>query len=247
MPGWLEAGLWGWLAGSALLLGAVVGLRASLPRWVIADLLAFGAGTLISALAFDVLEEAYDLGGLGPAVVGFVVGALLYLVGQALLARFAGGGQAGLSLALGGLLDGIPESIAIGVSLLGGGSVGIVTVIAVFVSNVPEALASAADLKKGRSSWSIILLWGAIALVTGVASIFGYAVVGQFSDDVVAAVTAVAAGAILVMLIETMIPDAVRQAADPGPARPGRRPLHGHPGLFAALGFLVAFVLTNVD
>ena len=86
-----------------------------------------------------------------------------------------------------------------------------------------------------RSPWSRAL-----------ASIFGYAVVGRFSDDVVAAVTAVAAGAILVMLIETMIPDAVSEAAETGPARPGRRPLHGHPGLFAALGFLVAFVLTNV-
>ena len=135
---------------------------------------------------------------------------------------------------MGALLDGIPESIVIGVSMIGGGSVSTVAVIAIFLSNIPEGLSSSAGMKRsGRSIGYVFGVWGSIAVVSGVASLFGYAAFRGFSDDVIAATTAVAAGAILAVLSDTMIPEAFQSA-------------HDFAGLITVAGFLAAFVLTKV-
>lgn len=134
---------------------------------------------------------------------------------------------------MGALLDGIPESIVIGLSMLRGGAVSTVAVIAIFISNIPEGLSSAAGMKKaGRSAVYIFGVWGGIAVISGLAALAGYALFGNFSDDVVAATTATAAGAILAMLADTMIPEAFEEA-------------HNFAGLITVLGFLVAFILTK--
>ncbi|WP_407671473.1 ZIP family metal transporter, partial [Parafrankia elaeagni] len=154
MPGWIEAGGWGLLAGSALLVGSAVGDLVRLPPRVVASVMAFGAGVLLSAVAFDLISEAYEQGGLTPTVFGAVAGAIVYTGCNIMLAwqgarhrKRSGGGSnprrvsrraCGTALALGALLDGIPESVVIGASLVGGGVVSAVTVAAVFVSNVPE-------------------------------------------------------------------------------------------------------------
>lgn len=158
---------WGLLSGSALLLGAVIGYTVALPKRLVAAVMAFGAGVLIAAMAFELMEEAVVRGGFAATAAGFLGGALVYtLVNLALTARGgqhrkrSGGQQAseeeqegsGLALAAGALLDGIPESIVIGVSLIEGGAVSLVAVVAVFLSNFPEGLASAAGMKRaGRS------------------------------------------------------------------------------------------------
>ena len=108
-------------------------------------------------------------------------------------------------------------------------------VIAIFISNIPEGLSSSAGMKKaGRSAAYIFGVWGAIAVLSGLAALVGYAAFGHFSADVVAATTALAAGAMLAMLADTMIPEAFDEA-------------HNFAGLITVAGFLVAFVLTKME
>ncbi|MCX5264628.1 ZIP family metal transporter [Streptomyces sp. NBC_00199] len=249
----VQAGLWGLVAGSALLLGAALGYGLRVPQKVIATVMAFGAGVLISAVSFELVGEAYDEAGLAPTVLGTLIGATAYTGGNVWLARRgarhrkrsgaertkaqpseAEQGGSGAALALGALLDGVPESAVIGVSLLDGGAVSLVTVAAVFISNVPEGLSSSAGMKQaGRGAAYVFGVWGAIAAASTVSAVLGYTVVGAFSPAVIAAVTAVAAGAILAMIADTMIPEAFEDA-------------HLAIGLITVSGFLVSFALSHV-
>jgi zinc transporter, ZIP family len=189
VPTWLEAGLWGLLGGGALVLGALVAWFLRVPQTVIASVMAFGSGVLISAVAFDLMAEAAATGGLLPTSIGFVGGALAYVAANAVLARRGArhrkrsGGQqpsedeqsgSGAAIAVGALLDGVPESVVLGLGLIGGGSVSASVLAAVFISNVPEGLSSAAGMKAGgRSARYVFGVWGGIALVSGLAALVG--------------------------------------------------------------------------
>lgn len=247
----VEAGAWGLVAGSALLVGAVLGYAVRIPRMVIASVMAFGAGVLLSAVSFELIAEAHREAGLAPVVTGTVAGAAAYTVGNIALARRGARHRkrsghrkqqpsedrqsgSGLALALGALLDGVPESAVIGVSLAHGGAVSTVTVAAVFISNIPEGLSSSAGMKQaGRGKGYVFGVWGAIAAASTVSAVLGYAVVGGLSPAVVAAVTAVAAGAILAMIADTMIPEAFEDT-------------HLAIGLITVAGFLVSFTLSHL-
>ncbi|WDP98637.1 ZIP family zinc transporter [Micromonospora chalcea] len=248
MPEWLEAGFWGLLAGSALLIGAAVGYFARVPRRTTASVMAFGAGVLLSAVSFELIDEAHEQGGLRPVVIGAAIGALAYTGANVLLARHgarhrkrSGDEQpsereqpgSGTAIAVGALLDGVPESVVIGASLLAGGPVSLVTVIAVFLSNVPEGLSSAAGMRQaGRTRRYVFGLWTAIALISGAAALAGYTLLGGAPPEVLATITALAAGAILAMITDTMVPEAFADA-------------HLLVGLITVLGFLVAFALSH--
>jgi ZIP family zinc transporter len=246
MPIWVQAGLWGLAAGGALVVGASVAWLVQVPQRVVASVMAFGAGVLISALAFDLVDEAETSGGLVATVLGFLVGAVLYVVANVALAkrgarhRKRSGEQqssegeqkgSGAAIAVGALLDGIPESIVLGLSLLGGHGVGVPVLAAIFISNLPEGLSSAAGMKRsGRSARYVFGVWVGVALASGLAGLLGCLFLQDASVQVVAAITALAAGAILTMVADTMIPEAFERT-------------HLYAGLIATLGFLTAFII----
>lgn len=241
---------WGGIAGGAVLLGAVAGIYVKASSKVIGAVMAFGAGVLISALAFSLTREAFDKGGAIAVTVGMALGALAFFGGDVLLERHgaedrtrsggqkgapnkSGGNDNGMVLALGALLDGIPESAAIGITLLGGGSVGIPMVVAVFLSNIPEGWSSSAGMRKnGRSRRYILTLWLAVTIASAISSLLGYVLLAHAPDVVVGGVQAFAAGAIITMLADTMMPEAFER----GGARTG---------LLTALGFTLSFLLSR--
>jgi ZIP family zinc transporter len=246
MPLAIQAALWGLLSGSALLLGAAAAYLAHIPQRLIAAVMAFGSGVLISALSFELMDEALRRGGFPATAMGFLGGAFVYTIANIIVSRRGAkhrkrsgeqqpsDSDSGMAIAIGALLDGIPESIVIGVSMIGGGAVSLVAVIAVFLSNVPEGLSSAAGMKKaGRSAAYIFGLWGGIAGVSGVAALVGYVVFAGLSEAVIAATQAVAAGAILAMIADTMIPEAFEAT-------------HEYSGFITVAGFLAAFALSHI-
>ena len=239
---------WGLLAGSALLLGALFGYLVRVPRGVIAAVMGFGSGVLMSAVAFDLIDEAHQLGGLAPTAGGAAFGAAIYTAANVYLARRGARHRkrstglqpseseqagSGTAIAVGALLDGIPESVVIGASLIGGGGVSAVTVAAVFISNVPEGLSSAAGMRRaGRSKRYVFGLWTAIALVSSLAALVGYALLADAGPGWLAGITAFAGGAILAMIADTMIPEAFEDA-------------HLLVGVVTVAGFLTAFALSH--
>lgn len=249
MPTWLLAGWWGFFSGAALVIGALVGYFVKVPKRLIAGIMAFGSGVLVSALSFELMDEAYQRGGFNSTAAGFIGGAIVYTAINALLARQGAkhrkrsddkqpteddNGGSGMAIAVGALLDGIPESIVIGLSLLKGGAVSSVAVIAIFISNIPEGLSSASGMKNaGRSALYVFTVWGAITVISGLSALAGYSVFSHFSSSIIAATTATAAGAILAMLVDTMIPEAFDVA-------------HDYAGLITVLGFLTSFILSKM-
>lgn len=240
----LLAFMWGGVAGSALLLGSFIGYFLNVSKKTSALIMAFGVGVLIACIGFNLMPEAMHLGGLKPTVIGFLLGGALFGTANAILSRLgsqdrkrsnpkgAGAAMGSIAIALGALLDGIPESAAIGTSLLDGKGVALVTVLAVFVSNIPEGLASTVGMKSaGMSARSIFSIWGGITACCMVSAWLGYAVIGALGPFYVALAVASAAGAVLVMIIDTMIPEAFEE-------------LHDVSGLATALGFIATFVAT---
>lgn len=240
----LEAGLWGLAGASALVIGALIGLAGRVPRQVVALALAFGTGALVSALAFDLTEDAFAQGGTLPVAAGLAGGALVFFGGNQLLQRRGAARRGSLmkpaegngpAIVLGAVLDGIPESVVLGSTLLAGTGVGFPFLAAVFFSNVPEGLSAARDLKReGHAPAWIIGLWVGVALVSGLAAALGYWVVSGMGDNAVPLIQAFAAGAILTMLADTMVPEAYADGGD-------------LTGLATVFGFAAAFLLSKVS
>jgi zinc transporter, ZIP family len=240
-----EAAFWGFVGASSLLLGAVLGLAFRLPTRVIGLVLGFGAGTLISAVAFELTDEAYRLGGADAVTFGLAAGALTYFAGDRQIARRGAkprmspmGEQketTSSALLLGAVLDGIPESAVIGITLLEGGEIGVAVLLAVFISNLPEALSSSTGMRQaGHPPSRILLTWGLVVAVSAIAAALGYGLLDGASGDAVGLIQAFAGGAVLTMLADTMMPEALN--------RGGRAT-----GLLVVLGFALAYLLSTLE
>jgi ZIP family zinc transporter len=239
--------LWGALAASSLLVGALLVLRRPIERRTLGLVMAFGAGVLLSAVAYELVAEAVDLSRgdrRWPVALGLGAGALAFFAGDVLIDRMGGerrkrseqaAESSALALTLGILLDGIPESIVLGLTLLTGEGVGAAMLAAVFLSNLPEAMAATTGfVGSGRSRRWILGLWLALVAVSGLASFLGYVLLEDASATAVAFVLAFAAGAVLTMLADTMMPEAFEY---------GGKAV----GLLTTLGFAVAVGIAALE
>ena len=213
----LEAGLWGLLGQASLILGAWLALQFAVPRRILGLITGFGAGTLVAAAAFELSVPAYHEAGGRVAGVWIAIGAITFYVADRAVARRAPAGEhASTGIALGALLDGVPESVAIAISLISGATVSTAMVVAVLLSNLPEGMASTPGFV--RSGWSkarVLELWLGIAGAGAVAAALGYALLGDAPADVLGAVQAFAAGTILTMLASVMMPTAYADGKEP--------------------------------
>jgi ZIP family zinc transporter len=230
---------WGALAAVSLVIGALLAFARPWSDRQIGLVLAFGAGALISAVSFELAEEGVNVGGLGWMALGLGLGAMTYFTLDGLIERrFAGGsaaGDGGVGLALGAFLDGLPEQAVLGIGLASGAGVGVSLLVAIFVSNVPEAIGSARDMQRAGTSRSrILLLWAGVATCCALATVLGYAVADAATGEPRSLIDGFAAGALIVMLIDSMIPEATRGA--------GRVA-----GLATTLGFAVATALSTMS
>ena len=215
---------WGSLAASSLVIGAAIGLARPWPRKLVGLVLGFGAGALISAVSFELVQEGVrEARGL-PVAIGLAVGALTYFVAAGKVAAMGGGA----ALALGAFLDGIPEQLVLGIGLASGQPVSAGLLAAIFVSNLPEAIGGATDMKRElHSNKRVMLNWLWIAAFCAFATLVGYEIADIATDELQAGINGFAAGALIVMLVDTMIPEATEQA--------GRTT-----GLVTTLGYAVA-------
>jgi ZIP family zinc transporter len=244
MAGVIEAFLWAFLAASALLFGAVLALIMKVSRTLVGLALAFGAGALLSAVAYELTIEAFETGGAVLLGIGLAAGAATFFVGNRFLhTRGASRGRLtvkesdqssegqGLSIVLGAMLDGIPESVVLGASLLGGGAVSPAFLAAVLLSNVPEGFSATADLlEEGRKPRWILGLWLGVVVVSASAAALAFLLFDSAGPGI-PFVQAFAAGGLLTMLVDTMIPEAFEDGGDVA-------------GLVTVLGFVLAFLLS---
>ena len=225
-----QALLWGLLAAGSLLIGQLLATPLGHSARTVGLMMAFGAGTLISAVGYELIPEenlqlGWEVGG------AFLLGALVYYAGARIIDR---GGTSGRALFLGALLDGIPESFILGLGLALGGSISVAFLAAVLLSNVPEGLAGTTDLRTaGVSERRVTLMWSSLTVVCGVVSMAGYLVADHITRAGEIA-SAFAGGAVLTMLADSMVPESYERA--------GRVA-----GLMTVLGFLVAGVLSALQ
>lgn len=204
--------LWGALAASSLLVGAALACLRSWSSGLVGAVLAFGAGALVASVSFELAEEGVELAGAVPVALGLAAGALAYFLGDRAVESWGGRtptGGAGLPLALGAFLDGLPEQAVLGIGLAQGAGVSVALLVAIFVSNLPEAIGSSAEmLAGGWSRRSVLLLWLGVSVVCALATWLGYLAADATSPEVRAGIDGFAAGALLTMLIDSMVPDA---------------------------------------
>lgn len=231
---WLAAAGWGALGAASLLIGAWLAVHWRPQARTVGLVMGFGAGTLLGAITYELIPHGSLRNGW--SLVAFAAGAVVFFgTDRAVTGRHKSEAGASKSIVLGALLDGVPESLVLGMSLAAGGKVSVAFLAAVFLSNLPEGLGATTGLRaSGQSTGSVYRMWAAIVAVAAVAAAAGYGLLRLLPDADGAYVEAFAAGAVLTMLANSMIPEAVRE---------GRR----WTGLLVALGFVVAGLLTLLE
>lgn len=242
----LSAFLFGLLATSSLVIGGVIAIRFSLSKRTIGVIMGFGAGILIAAVSYELVFEAVRIAKkTGFPAYGFFTGAFTFYFADLLLTRMSSSKSKGASssksaalivpMVLAIVLDGIPESIVIGLGMSGGEKVSLAMLVAVFVSNLPEAIAGSTGMKEsGWKNKKIILIWALIALICSFASLAGFTLFTNTSEHWLAFIQAFAGGAILMVLANSMMPEAFEHG--------GR-----YAGIATVMGFFAAVSLVILE
>lgn len=226
----LSALIWGLVAASSLFIGAVAGVARNWNQRVVGLVLGFGAGALIASISFELAEAGYRSAGAWAVALGLAIGAVVFYLADKAVDRMGSNGRqtAGLPLLLGALLDGIPEQAALGIGIAGGAGVSLALVVSIFVSNLPESIGSATDMRSaGQPDRRILTGWIAIAALCALSTVAGYQLASVAGAEFLGGINGFAAGALLVMLVGSMIPEATEKAGE-------------NAGLAAVLGFAVA-------
>lgn len=242
-----QAILYGIISGGALLFGAATGILIKFTQKAIARMMAFGAGVLICALTFGLMEEAFKAGGFDAVIIGFISGGLVFIAGDYLI-HLKGGrrhkrkplisaktdSESGKAMLLGAMLDGIPESVALGIAIAGGATTGTLMAVAIVISNFPEGISSVEGLlKEGFSKAHLYLMWGVVAAITAFITVVSFLYLPDLDKNTLGIIQAFAAGAILAMLADTMIPEAFEEGGF-------------SIGILTVLGFLTAFIIARL-
>jgi zinc transporter, ZIP family len=238
----IAAFLWGGLAACSLLIGYLLAERG-LSNRTIGLIMGFGAGALISAIAYELVPES-AVGGWSMAI-SFVLGALAFFGGDWLVDHRGGADRknieghedsgSGAAIFVGTLLDNIPESMVLGMGLAMGGSISVAFFLAVFISNLPEGIAGTVNLAKaGHTRRNMLWMWLSLVLISAASAALGFGVIEWLTAADGRLAQAFAAGAMLTMLADAMMPEAFE---------------HGGKlvGLFTVLGFGVAAGLSMLE
>jgi ZIP family zinc transporter len=242
----LNAFLWGLVASSSLLLGGLLGLKFKFGKRTLGIIMAFGAGTLISAIAYEMILDGIRIAaGTGAIALGFLIGAATFFLLDKWIDRIGAGNRKEIDathesnlvfpLVLAIVLDGVPETAVIGLSILDGGTVSLAMLFAVFLSNLPEAIASTSGMKAGGwNGTKVMLLWLIIAVVCATAAGVGYQLLAEAAESWLAFMKAFAAGAIMMMLANTMMPEAFNHGGKLA-------------GVFTVLGFAMSVTVALLE
>jgi zinc transporter, ZIP family len=241
----LQAAGWGAIAASSLVIGALVAILRPIPMKPLGLIMAFGSGVLLSSVAFELVEEAVRIGGQLPMALGLALGSIVFYVGDRAIDSIGAEGMgslkgpaspgSGLAIVLGAALDGVPESIVLGLTFAAGEGVGLAFLVAVFVSNVPEGIAGTAGLL--RAGWDrgrILRLWLIVVVASAGAALLGGSLLADVGGLLHAFILGFAGGAILTMLADSLIPEAFENAGKQA-------------GLATTFGFGLAFALSLLD
>ncbi|MGK0554816.1 ZIP family metal transporter [Macrococcus capreoli] len=255
-----SAFFWGAVSGIAVLLGAVISMIVDIPKKILGFIMAFGVGILIGAATFELLQDALEKSHFINTVIGFIAGALTFTILEALISHHGGkhrkrsnqhelnqedlpeqqhkqsdgDGNSGLGIFIGTVMDAIPESMMLGMSLIGGKGVSMLLLIAIFISNIPEGLSSTTGmLKSGQSKMKIITLFGVVTLVAAFSALFGYVFLDHASLGIISMLSSFAAGGIITMIGSTMMPEAYEDGG-------------GLVGLMTAFGVITSVLLDQL-
>lgn len=241
-----EALFWGFISSFSLVIGAAIASLIKIKQRALGLIMAFGSGVLLSAVAYELIEEAFRTVSDSKVIaIGLLIGALTFFAGNVLIDRWGGGTRkrsdgsqsegSGTAIFLGTVLDGVPESVVIGLTLLHGGSVSAAMVVAVFLSNLPEAISATSGLLiSGWKKSTVFLMWGAVVVVSSLAALAGYTLFKDISPAIQAFMLAFAGGAILTMLADTMMPEAYKDSGK-------------LVGVVTVLGFCLAFTISILE
>lgn len=234
--------IYGLISVLPLIVGSALGSYFNIKQKVVGFISAFGAGAMIAVLAFGLMEESFKLGGLDHSMIGFVVGGLLFTIGDLIIIKIGGRGHkkyydvessTGWGIVLGATLDGIPESIALGIGLALNPTLGLLVLVGIFLSNLPEGISSAYDLKNiKKTPREVMLIWIGVSVISFIFVVLGFSLFANALPSYTALFESIAAGAILAMLASTMMPEAYKESG-------------AGVSMATILGFLVIFLISK--